>query len=447
MGENQRLCVCLVSDFFYPGFGGVEVHIFSLACCMAARGIKVVIITRSYGDRCGVRWVTHGVKVYYVVQYLLRLPSGAVTLPTVYSMLPLMRNIFIREQVDVVHGHQTTSNFCHEAIFHATTMGIPTVFTDHSLFGFADGSSIHINKVMQWTLAYVGHVICVSHTCRENTVLRARIRPERVSVVPNATDCAKFTPKEAWRGQTWGDIVSSSGRVTIVVLTRLVYRKGADLLVDVIPLVCAKYPNVDWVIGGDGPRHLQVEQMIERHHLFGRVELLGQVCHEDVPGVLRRGPIFLNTSLTEAFCIAICEAAACGLLVVSTRVGGVPEVLPPEMLVLAEPSPLSLLDSIATALQAYPSVSPWDNHARISSMYNWNDITGRTLKVYEKAAAIPIPCARDRVYLALRIGYVYGLLCAGLTALDYALWLFLRWMWPAESIDKAADVPACGVQK
>ena len=42
--------------------------------------------------------------------------------------------------------------------------------------------------------------------------------------------------------------------------------------------------------------------------------------------VLVRGHIFLNCSLTESFCIAILEAACCGLFVVSTRVGGVPEV-------------------------------------------------------------------------------------------------------------------------
>ncbi len=55
--------------------------------------------------------------------------------------------------------------------------------------------------------------------------------------------------------------------------------------------------------------------------------------------MLTRGDIFLNCSLTEAFCIAIVEAASCGLLVVSTKVGGVPEVLPPHMLRLAEPKP------------------------------------------------------------------------------------------------------------
>ena len=42
--------------------------------------------------------------------------------------------------------------------------------------------------------------------------------------------------------------------------------------------------------------------------------------------MLAHGCVFLNTSLTEAFCMALVEAAAAGLLVVSTLVGGVPEV-------------------------------------------------------------------------------------------------------------------------
>lgn len=65
--------------------------------------------------------------------------------------------------------------------------------------------------------------------------------------------------------------------------------------------------------------------------------LLGAVHHKQIRDVLVKGQIFLNTSLTEAFCIAIVEAASCGLLVVSTRVGGVPEVLPEHMIIFAEP--------------------------------------------------------------------------------------------------------------
>ena len=80
----------------------------------------------------------------------------------------------------------------------------------------------------------------------------------------------------------------------------------------------------------------------------------GQVAHVDVCGVLNRGHVFLNMSLTETFCIALLEAASCGLLVVSTCVGGVPEVLPPEMLVLAEPNPAGLLEAVAKALGGCP---------------------------------------------------------------------------------------------
>jgi phosphatidylinositol glycan class A protein len=52
-----------------------------------------------------------------------------------------------------------------------------------------------------------------------------------------------------------------------------------------------------------------------QNQLHDRVELLGAVNHADIAKVLRRGHIFLNCSLTEAFCIAIIEAACCGLLV------------------------------------------------------------------------------------------------------------------------------------
>lgn len=92
-------------------------------------------------------------------------------------------------------------------------------------------------------------------------------------------------------------------------VSRLVYRKGIDLAVDVIPDICARFPRVHFIIGGDGPKRLNLEEMREKHQLHDRVELLGAVPNEEVRDVLVRGHIFLNCSLTESFCIAILEAA------------------------------------------------------------------------------------------------------------------------------------------
>ena len=62
---------------------------------------------------------------------------------------------------------------------------VQVLFTDHSLVGFADPASIALNKALKFTLADAHAVICVSHTSRENTVLRACLPPRRVYVIPN----------------------------------------------------------------------------------------------------------------------------------------------------------------------------------------------------------------------------------------------------------------------
>lgn len=69
---------------------------------------------------------------------------------------------------------------------------LQVVFTDHSLFGFADASSILVNKLLKCCLADVSAAICVSHTSKENTVLRAALPPHLVSVIPNG---------EGWPGR------------------------------------------------------------------------------------------------------------------------------------------------------------------------------------------------------------------------------------------------------
>lgn len=191
-------------------------------------------MTHAYGNRSGVRYMTGGLKVYYVPWRPFYMQSA---LPTLYGTFPIIRTILIREKISLVHGHQAFSTLCHEALMHARTMGYKVVFTDHSLYGFADVGSIHMNKVLQFTLADVSQVICVSHTSKENTVLRSGLPPEKVFVVPNAVDTAMFKP---------ATVRPDNSEIIIVVISRLVYRKGTDLLVEVIPEVCQFHPNVSF---------------------------------------------------------------------------------------------------------------------------------------------------------------------------------------------------------
>ena len=63
------------------------------------------------------------------------------------------------------------------------------------------------------------------------------------------------------------DNVRPKGCVNVVVMTRLVWRKGTHLLVEIVPEVCRRFPYVHFIIGGDGPNRTALEEMRERHHL------------------------------------------------------------------------------------------------------------------------------------------------------------------------------------
>lgn len=223
-------------------------------------------------------------------------------------------------------------------------LGLRTVFTDHSLFGFADLSAVVTNKFLEISLSTCNHCICVSHIGKENTVLRAHVPNNQVSVIPNAVDTAHFTPNPCRR--------TSGETITIVVASRLVYRKGVDFLAGIIPRF-RNSRNVNFIIVGDGPKRGLLEEVRERANMQHRVEMLGAVEHSKVRDILVRGHIFVNTSLTEAYCMAIVEAASCGLQVVSTKVGGIPEVLPSNLIILTEPDVESIYDGIMLAIKRH----------------------------------------------------------------------------------------------
>jgi phosphatidylinositol glycan class A protein len=165
--NHQRHRIAMVCDFFYPRLGGVENHIWSLSHSLLRLGHKVIVITHAYncpdaevvgGDceltrrksqRTGVRYLPGGLKVYYC-PFLPMTDEDC--LPTFTITFPLLRWILIREGIEIVHSHQATSTLANEAITYAAELGLASVYTDHSLFGFNDIASIILNRVRCYSI-------------------------------------------------------------------------------------------------------------------------------------------------------------------------------------------------------------------------------------------------------------------------------------------------------
>ena len=106
------------------------------------------------------RWLVPGLKVYHIPFPTL---VSSATLPNFLTFLPYLRTIVLRERITLIHSHASLSSLGHEGILHAHLLGVRTVFTDHSLFGFDDAASILTNKLLEGMLRNVDAAICVSY--------------------------------------------------------------------------------------------------------------------------------------------------------------------------------------------------------------------------------------------------------------------------------------------
>lgn len=408
----------MVSDFYLPSVGGIELHIHQLSTALIRRGIRVIVITHEYPNHRGIEVAEPGLMIYYLP--IPMLPTTNATLPTFFTAHKLLRDIIITEKVNIVHAHGALSSLGHEALMHARWIdGVRTVFTDHSLFGFKDVVGILTNKLLRFVLCDVDAVISVSMSGRENTILRGRLSAEIMHVIPNAIISNDFKPRLL--------LEKGKDRITVVTISRLFYRKGIDLLIAAAPIICAHHPNVHFIVGGDGPLMTELERMIERHGLQDRVEILGNVPPSSVSDVMRRGDIYLNTSLTESFGIVLLEAASTGLYVVSTKVGGIPEVLPPHMVEYADDvSDVSVVDAIERALctvKAQPlsvhNARKRENHNTVRRMYSWDKVAHLTEDIYTEVLRNEVRLSTyQRVEKALGTGCIGGVIYAVVMLVD-----------------------------
>ncbi len=173
--------------------------------------------------------------------------------------------------------------------------------------------------------------------------------------------------------------------------------------------------------------------------------MIGAVPAEQVRSVLIQGQIFLNTSLTEAFCMAIVEAAACGLYVVSTQVGGIPEVLPEHMITLAEPDPEDLYSKLSSVLKRFEggAIDTSSFHSEICSMYSWSDVTARTETVYQSLFFVTENLQTPLLERLRRIwstGQIAGKFLCIAMVWNWFYWQILMFFYPPTSIEPSFTI-------
>jgi len=148
--------------------------------------------------------------------------------------------------------------------------------------------------------------------------------------------------------------------VTVIGVGRLHKKKGFVYLIKAFRRVVAVHPTAKLIIVGDGEEKRRLKRLIRKSKLSSHVKLKGHVAHQELTKLLRRADIFCLPSVTtkdgnqEGIPNSIKEAMATGLPIVSTRHGGIPELVEhgKEGLLVKERSPARLAESINRLIES-----------------------------------------------------------------------------------------------
>jgi glycosyltransferase involved in cell wall biosynthesis len=225
-----------------------------------------------------------------------------------------LRRLFRRWRPDVVHGLNWNA-WPDAAVGAAGLRGVSMVQTFH---GFLEYQPLRRRLAARALRRITRRVQVVSSSLADQLFDQFGVPHAETTIVPNGVDVGRFDSGSRWNSC---DVVVT-GRIRVVTVGSLTPAKDPLLWIRVAE-ACRATATFEWV--GDGPMRGEVEREIDALRLDGDVVLHGR--QTDVRPFLANADLYLCTSSREAAPLAVREAMAAGLPVVSTPVGDVENLL------------------------------------------------------------------------------------------------------------------------
>lgn len=301
--------------------GGVEEHVRQLAGGVVARGAKVTIVVpeATEVDPMADAAVAAGADVVRLT--VARQTAGW----TSVARFRELRRLFRAGAFDVVHVHQIGYTGARWAVVAAWLARVPRVLcTIHIAPQARERLVVRLDRAVMSLL--IDRYIAVSNASRGRLVDFLGLAEDRVSVVPNAVDLARFDRDTvSARAELRARYGLDERAFVIGAVARLRPQKGVTHLVQAMATVAARFPDARALIVGDGELRADLEAQASALGIADRFRFVGH--QTDVVAHLAAMDLFVLPSLYEGMPLAVLEAMAAGLPVVATAVDGTPEAV------------------------------------------------------------------------------------------------------------------------
>jgi len=302
----------------YPTFGGSGVVATELGIALAKEGHQVHFITYSQPTRLDF----FNENLFYHEVDMLAYPLFQYA-PYETALASKMVDVVKYEKLDILHVHyaipHASAAFIAKQILKQQNIDVPVITTLHGTDITLVGKDPSFEPVVAFSINQSDGITAVSEDLKKDTHDHFKINKE-IRVIPNFIDLQKFKRQKKDHFKT---AICPNGEKLLVHTSNFRPVKRIEDVVEVFKNLRKKIP-VKLLLVGDGPERSKIESLCRECGNCDDIRFLGKM--EAVEEVLSVADLFLMPSEKESFGLAALEAMACEVPVVSSNVGGLPEL-------------------------------------------------------------------------------------------------------------------------
>lgn len=303
----------------YPTFGGSGVVATELAKSLAQRNHNVHILSYDRPARLdtfqtNISYHEVNMRTYPLFEYP----------PYDLVLANQMAHLIDYENIDVLHVHyaipHATSAYLAKQILGEKAAHVPLITTLHGTDITIVGSDASYKNIVDFSINQSDGVTAVSEYLKDETYARFDIKKD-IRVIPNFIDLTRF--KKSNKSHFKKAICPNDEKV-VVHVSNFREVKRVPEVVSVFHRVLQNGIEAKLLLVGDGPDRHRAEQRCSELGICEQVRFLGK--QDRIEEVLSIADLFLIPSGSETFGLAALEAMSCGVPVISSNIGGLPEV-------------------------------------------------------------------------------------------------------------------------
>jgi L-malate glycosyltransferase len=303
----------------YPTYGGSGVVATELGKYLASKGHNVHFISYSQP----VRLNTFSNNIFYHEVSVSDYPLFTYS-PYELALTSMLVDVVKYEKLDLLHVHyaipHASAAYLAKHILESQGINIPYVTTLHGTDITLVGKSPSFEPVITFAINESDAVTAVSESLKQDTYKYFNVKRD-IHVIPNFICLDEY---KLSNGQEAKKVYATNGEKVLIHISNFREVKRVTDVVKVFDGVRKQLP-AKLIFVGDGPDKSKVERMCRDLNMCDDIKFLGP--QKSTTEILSLSDLFVLPSETESFGLAALEAMACGVPVVASNSGGIPEVV------------------------------------------------------------------------------------------------------------------------